>query len=532
MLHHLGSLKWLPFGLLAFIFALGAPLDLMEVDAAGYGSISYQMFSTGEYLEVKNHQYDYLDKPPLLFWTSSAMYHLFGVNNAAHKLTTILAFFLGLFATYRLAGKYHGEQVGYLAALVLGSMLGSVLMVNDVRCDALLMIFTITATWQFDAYFTHRRWGALLGGSLAIGLAMLSKGPIGLIVPLFALLPHLLLTGQPRKLLDARLLLAVPLIALVLLPMCIGLHRQFGTDGLKFYFWTQSFGRITGENKWEDDSSIFFFTHTLLWVALPWTLPMLQGWWRGLRELLPGTANRTELLSISGATLGFVSMSMSHYKLPHYIYICLPFLAILTARALVETPKRWHAWSLVALCGIVLFGGILLGVLSFPEEARWPLLVAVVLLLGAMALWRRSTGATRAVLPAFLVMSGAYFITNGIFYPGLLKYQANAQAGRILAERHVPLTDLLTFNTGGPALDYYGRGTVYWTYTVEELEQHIRPGLWTYTGPAEYEALLAAGITPREVIPIPNYKVQALSADFLIPSLRPSVVDTNRLVRF
>ena len=68
--------------------------------------------------------------------------------------------------------------------------------------------------------------------------------------------------------------------------------------------------------------------------------------------------------------------------------------------------------------------------------------------------------------------------------------------------------------------------------TIEELEQHIRPGLWTYTGPAGYREFLATGIKSQEVIAIPNYKVQALSADFLIPSLRPSVVDTNRLVRF
>ncbi len=57
---------------------------------------------------------------------------------------------------------------------------------------------------------------------------------------------------------------------ILLIPMSIGLYQQFdlhpekivngkhGVSGLRFFYWSQSFGRITGESPWKNDVNISF----------------------------------------------------------------------------------------------------------------------------------------------------------------------------------------------------------------------------------------------------------------------------------
>jgi len=67
-------------------------------------------------------------------------------------------------------------------------------------------------------------------------------------------------------------------------PMLYGLYEQYDasggrqtyngfiTSGIRFYFWTQSFGRLTGESTWSNDTGPFYFIYTFLWAFLPWSL--------------------------------------------------------------------------------------------------------------------------------------------------------------------------------------------------------------------------------------------------------------------
>ena len=45
-------------------------VDIMEVDAGQYASMSLEMLKSGDYLHLVDRGQDYLDKPPLIFWMS------------------------------------------------------------------------------------------------------------------------------------------------------------------------------------------------------------------------------------------------------------------------------------------------------------------------------------------------------------------------------------------------------------------------------------------------------------------------------
>jgi 4-amino-4-deoxy-L-arabinose transferase-like glycosyltransferase len=56
------------------VVGLGSAVSVMDVDAAQYASISREMSVTGSVLKIYNGGREYLDKPPLLFWLSSALF--------------------------------------------------------------------------------------------------------------------------------------------------------------------------------------------------------------------------------------------------------------------------------------------------------------------------------------------------------------------------------------------------------------------------------------------------------------------------
>ncbi len=276
---------WLAAGLL-LVLIRGLWIDLMDVDAAQYASISMEMSQNGSWLEVKHRYDDYLDKPPLLFWTSAFSFLIFGCSNWAYKLPSFLVACVGVYSVYRFTLLFYAQKTARHAAFLLASGMGFLVLCNDVRTDTLLLGTTSLAIWQLAAYLQNRLWKNLVGAFLAIGFAMLAKGPIGLVVPALAAGTHLLLQRDLRQIFRWQWILGLGITALVLLPMCWGLYTQFdlhpekalhdriSTSGLYFYFWEQSFGRITGDNVWRNNAGPFYFLHVYLWAFLPWALLM------------------------------------------------------------------------------------------------------------------------------------------------------------------------------------------------------------------------------------------------------------------
>jgi 4-amino-4-deoxy-L-arabinose transferase-like glycosyltransferase len=516
---------------LVLVVAWGSRLDVMEVDAAQYAGMSRDMLRSGEYLQLEFRGEDYLDKPPLLFWLSALSFKVFGVHDWSYRLPSILFAFLGIYSTYRFAVLYHGITIARTAALMFGGSTAFLLMTNDVRCDTILTATVITAIWMGSAWLRNGRTAELLGFALAIGAGLLVKGPIAAVAPMLAVGGQLVFTRAWRKLLDLRLGLVPLVVGVMLLPMCIGLYQQFGVNGLRFYFWEQSFGRITGENRWVDDSTFLFFTHELPWQVLPWVVFVGIGVWVALRDLFT-LRREPEHASTIGAVSVFLALSFSHFKLPHYLYVTLPLFAVLGARALHRGASRGVARLHYGLLGLLWALVFALVAVVFPSGS-WPFLALLIgLLVYAVRMIVRN-GLHASLLQvsfALILVIGA--IMNGHFYPRLLEYQANAKVGQWVAERGIPQDRFHGLQVSGTALDYYAGYPVGWLSNAEEAKLVIAPGTFIYTDAARREELRRAGLVAVRETVFRNYPVQLLGADFLLPSMREAVVAEQFVLEF
>ena len=525
---------------IALVYLIGIIwVDIMDVDAAQYASISQEMYQSGSWLEVKHKYSNYLDKPPLLFWLSAFFYQIFGVNQIAYRLPTLLSTVLGLFATYRLGEKLYNKESGQIAALTLATTQAWFLFNHDIRTDTLLSNFVIVAIWQLYVYIEDRKWSNFFLGFAAIGLAMLAKGPIGIVIPAMALGSYLLGRRAWRKILDPKWLLGIVVVLIVLSPMLYGLWTQWGAKGIYFFFWEQSFGRITGENVWRDNSGPFFFTHTFLWAFLPWSIFALWALGRRMVDFWNKGAVR-EMLTLSGFVLPFIALSFSKYKLPHYIFPIFPLMAIMVAHEIHQLRQGNKGITYKAFFGGQLFLNVLIWVLMvllcvfvFPTT-NWALWLLIISSFAAYLyyLLAPKLADMRLISPTIIAFVSLNLVLNAHFYPTLLQYQSGSQAARFILKNKIPTEEVAVFGLYPNSLDFYMHDIAQIFEKPEILIRAVAEHpLWIFTNDKGKQSLENSGAIIEQSIEFDHFHVTKLSLKFLNPARRASQVGKAYLLR-
>lgn len=522
-------IKWMPYLAILVVYITGSVVDIMEVDAAQYASISREMLESGSYLEVYNRASDYLDKPPFLFWVSALSMKLFGVHNWSYKLPSILFSLLGIFSTYKLGSKLYEPKVGRTASLIFGTSLAMIVVNNDIKTDTILVSSIVFSIWMLVSYIETKKWSFLIGSAVGIAISLLTKGPIGIVMPILTIVGHHLIKGDLKRLIGWRWIPMIILVGIMLIPMCVGLYNQFGTEGLKFYFWTQSFGRITGESEWQNDTSVFFFGHVLLWSLLPWTFLVVGAFIERIKNFNGSRKeDRSEFYTLSGFVLVSIALSLSRFKLPHYIFIVFPLLAIMTSYYIHQLKRyvNWNKFQLYLTTTSSLLVSTIL-VYSFPEGGFLLPILLVMSVLVAWVIYFTSYREAQLIYPSFIMFISIGLALNIHFYPELLKYQANSVVGKWVNQSKTPISG---FASGGHGLDYYAQTIVPWHDDVKEAMAVIDQGVVMYATQPRYNELLRNQATPDSIMELQNFEVQNLSIQFLNPKTREKVTRKNYLL--
>ncbi len=452
-------------------------IDIMDVDASDLAVVAQEMLERNDYLHLYRRGVDYLDKPPMVIWAACLSYALFGIKTFAYKLPAVLIIVLGIFSIYKYSMLYYTKQIALLSALILASCQAVFLMTNDIRTDGMLMGFISFSVWQLATFVKDQSSRGLLLGSIGIACALMTKGPIGLIIPAFGLGADLILKKNWQVLFSKKWLISFIIVGILLLPMCYGLYTQFdihpektvynlqSPSGLKFFFWTQSFGRITGDIYWNNHAPIYFFILTILWDFQPWILFLFTALVWKVIQLLKckfKPAHNEEYISFFGFLLPFLALSLSRYKLPHYIFPLMPFASVMTASFIyyiAEHFKRsfrkiqwahfiWMHAFLILLCT---------GFLKFFKP---DLITISVTLIGSCLAWlifvRTHDPVQKTVFSTLTIAIVFNFCLSYYFYPSILNYQSYSMAGKHIKSNYPSENKIYCFeHRGGLSLDFY-----------------------------------------------------------------------------
>jgi 4-amino-4-deoxy-L-arabinose transferase-like glycosyltransferase len=542
------SQKYFTFALIAacivcLIGMLGIPL--IDIDAAQYASMSREMASTGNYLQLYDLGKDYLDKPPLLFWLSSISIQLFGVHDWAYRLPSILCLGLALLSTYRFTLLYYNTLTAQLATLVLATSQAFILMAHDVRCDTMLMGFVMFSVWQLAAWYQTNLWKHFVLAFMGIGFGMLTKGPIAIVVPGVSFAIHFLLQRNWKQFFRWEYILGVLIVGVLLIPMSIGLYNQFDLQpgkiihgvpiqsGLRFYYWTQSFGRYTGENVFNEMNHFTFLLENMLWSFLPWIFIFLIALVVSIKDVVKSgfkLQNNQEFIAAGGFVLTYCMLARSQAQLPHYIFVVLPFAAVVTAKGLQQI---YFSQSYVKLQKILLyFHGFIFSILWFAiigivflVFTEMPIYIKGLAIIGAgyffFVLLFKQTETPKFISLALYTILGVNFLLNTSFYPRLLKYELGVSAAAFINHNKLPKTSVYLYEIDeSRALHFYGN------HSFERIfdSSLLKPQQIIITKASSYPALQQQFPASTILYQDAYFGVSMLTLPFLNPATRDKEV--------
>jgi 4-amino-4-deoxy-L-arabinose transferase-like glycosyltransferase len=520
------------FILLAVLHISAVRVGVMDIDASQYAEISREMANTGSYLQLFDRGVDYLDKPPFLFWISATGMKVFGVGDFGFKLPSILFALFAIYATYRLARLLYGEATGRLAALIFGTCQGLFLMTNDIRTDTVLMSWVIIAVWLIKEWDTHRKLHHLLLGFAAIAFGMMSKGPIALLVPVFCFASDWALKREWKKFFRWEYLLGTVVMAILLIPMSIGLYQQFdaqpekvvngltGVSGLRFFYWSQSFGRITGESPWNNGAGFDFLLSNMLWSFLPWIFLFLPALIVNIIILVKQKFRlhpSQEWITMGGFILSYIALGSSKYQLPHYIFVAFPLAAITTAAFLkmiyeehryrrlfkVLRPLQW-----IIATGMMV-AALLLVTIVFPSYSAWLIVWAVAALVWIAIALRKGNYKiiTMSVVSAII----ANIVLTHHFYYNLMNYQAGNQMAKYIRDENIPAKDIIIYRNVDPlnAFHFYAEAA------ISRDSMAIAPGKYVWTQKDGLAALQQKGYAYDMIQRGRSFRISELKPQFL-----------------
>ncbi len=380
---------------------------LLHPDEGRYAEIPREMLLMGDWVTPRLNDLKYFEKPPLQYWATALAYKAFGEHNWTARLYPALCGFFGLLLTIFAGRRLFGDSVALAGGAILASSLLYLLGAQVLTLDMGLTFFLNLALMSFllaqrsDATpFARRNWMWLTW--LAMGLAVLSKGAIGIALPGLALVAYSLWQRDWNLWRRLHLGSGVLLLLLVAAPwfIAISLHNPSFAE---FFFVREHFQRFALQGH-QRAGPWWYFAAVLALGALPWIGLLPTALRLGVRpRILNDRGVDPHRFLVAWCLVIFVFFSLARSKLPFYVLPILPALALLTALGLKELSGRQLA---ARFAPIVLFALAMLvgwpaiarfGASKFPQELvalyqPWLAAAVVWLLLGALTAVRLAWG--------------------------------------------------------------------------------------------------------------------------------------------
>uniref|UniRef100_UPI003566E5B0 ArnT family glycosyltransferase n=1 Tax=Mariniphaga sediminis TaxID=1628158 RepID=UPI003566E5B0 len=445
--------------ILAWIFGLF--IDLTG-DSGLYAAISRQMVESGDWLNLKINGEPYDQKPHLFFWLAGLGIQLFGNTNFAFKLFPALWALTGVYFTYRLGKLLFSKKTGKLAALFLGTSQIFTLYLLDFHTDSVLHTGVTLALWQLAFYLKEKKTSSFIFGFIGIGLAMFTKGPIGAVIPFLMVLLYLLNKKEYYQLFHPKWILGIVISLAVISPALFHLFDNFGWDGIRFYFITNNFGRITGEYA-GSSTDYLFYLHTFAWATLPWLVWVIFAHFSEIKSWFSKREKPDWGFYLLGSALIFTFiLSIAKGKAPNYFLIVVPVISIITAKwmATFDTFSekirrnliRGHQALLILLIFLFVFILFIFGVTHILITST----ILLFLLIGLFYSKKKERNKfNRMILKSVFIFGSLHLFLNVEVLPKLFSYQGPRQALKHFMENRKPHEPLYNLHLEEYALFFY-----------------------------------------------------------------------------
>jgi len=463
-------------GFFLFMFGNGN-YTLFDNSEPHYSRVSQELAQNSDKLSLTFNGEPWYVHPPLYFWMTHALTALFGWSEFVLRFWEGFFGILGLIATYFLGKLFYNRKTGLLAALLLGSSLYYIVLSRLAIFDTVLntfMLLTLLGFFYGLMHPTKRAWSFVLGG-VCMGLAIMTKGPIGLVQPGAALFIYILWTRQRSILSTIWLWIGIGIALLISAPWYIYeliMHGQpFFEIALKDYTWYRFFDVVEGQ------TGTWYFYFPVLLGFFPWMMYLPSILFRAVQNKIWQIKGSHDAYFVLFCWIfivfTFVFFSLAQTKLPSYILGIFPFLSLLIAHDILHTHEKPLLGSLSLLfpisASILLFTSMQIP-LPAPYTTEQPLVIGYFLILtlggwGYCLLFLRHRLAAVGLAVATLCIS-TFYLTHTIM-PSFENYKEPHAIVQALSTINPPY-QLVSVNSFSPYMKYYLNRNIYDATSIKE----------------------------------------------------------------
>ncbi len=469
--------------------------SIWDANEAFYAETPREMMERGDYIGPTFNYLPRFNKPVLSYWIVAGFYQVFGVSPGVQRIPIalgavamiLIAFVLARSAADPPAGATPAGtamEAGLWAAAGLAVDPRLMMFGRRIFIDIYISMF-MAATLLFFALaerYPARRRLFLLLMYAAVGLGVLTKGPVAAALPALVFALYLAVHGELRRVREMLIPAGLVVVLAIVLPWYVALYHRYGWTYITSFFLGENVARYTDGVGVETRRGILFYLPVVFSDAFPWSLALFgaaAAWWADRRQLAARAGGghgdavraqrvRTLLWLWVLGIVGFFSFSAAKQDL--YIFPIVPIVAalagVLMARSRADgTPERPTALRLTAGAIGLLLAVAGLGILYIFQTAGTVYALAGAQLVGVaaaaggmvamgLAAAKRARAALMAVLLALVTLNWVFVLQ---VLPSFERYKPVPRLSAVIQQRLQPGDLVAHYNVALPSMVFYLR---------------------------------------------------------------------------
>ena len=323
--------------------------DYTPMNELRYLSIADETLENDHVFILTNHGEPYADKPSLYIWLIMLSKILFG-----HYSMFFLSFLslIPAFITVAVMDKwiFEDDRKNSLDRMAMAFMLCSsglfLVLTFYLRMDMMMTMFIMLALYSFHLMYSGRGNPKLQSWlmPLWIFLALFTKGPVGLLVPILTIIIFLIVKKEPRKIGRYIGFKTLGVIAGLCLLWFLGVLAE---PGGKEYLYDltihQTFGRAV--NSFHHNRPFYYYFKNIWLIVFPYTILVFAVITAALfskKKMKTGPKSDNEVIMLIGFWATFAFLCIISSKLILYLMPMVPFA--IYGFYLSAKRMEWKPW--------------------------------------------------------------------------------------------------------------------------------------------------------------------------------------------
>lgn len=314
-----------------FFFIFGnSVLSLTNPDEVFYTLTAKEMALHHSWMTPYMFGQPQFEKPIFLYWMMRLSFLIFGATNFSARLPAANFALLGILAVYLLGRlAFKNEKKAFISSLILASGGIYIGLARTVFTDMIFSIFILFSLAVFYWGYVEKRHKnlSLILFFIFMALAVLTKGPLGIIVPFLAVVAFLAVRKDLGYLSCGSFYLGVLLFILISFPWYVLMIKKYSQSFTGEFFYNDHIRRFREAEHLTNDTW-YFYPFSLIGCMFPWSIFLVAALFYLCKNLKQLKLPHLFLICWIGVT--FLIFQPAHSKLISYVFPAFPALALVT----------------------------------------------------------------------------------------------------------------------------------------------------------------------------------------------------------